>query len=125
MKKLIEEEGRGKDFTTDPKLVDMAGLRRVTEADRKGDLRSLERALSRTLYLVVRRKRAEGKDGGFWGFPSGAMAEKEGLKEVSWKMRLQFAFDLLNILSLFRLLNGFFTRLADQTCTPGSWAITR
>ncbi|SCU95510.1 LAMI_0F02718g1_1 [Lachancea mirantina] len=37
---------------------------RVTEADRKGDLTSLERSLSRTLYLLLKRTNGE------WAFPS-------------------------------------------------------
>jgi large subunit ribosomal protein L46 len=82
VKQLIEEEGRGKDFTGEEGEVDMAGLRRVTDADRKGDVRSLERALSRTLYLLVKRKRSGGKEGIFWSFPSGTLGAKEGLKEV-------------------------------------------
>ena len=50
---------------------------RVTEADRAGDVRSLNRALSRTLYLLVR----EGE--GAWRFPSGGLQEREDLREVS------------------------------------------
>jgi large subunit ribosomal protein L46 len=42
-------------------------LGRFTDADRKGDVRRLDRALARTLYLVVKRK-----EGG-WGFPSGEL----------------------------------------------------
>ena len=49
---------------------------RTTEADRDGDTRSLNRALSRTLYLVV-----QGANGG-WGFPCGELAKKETLHTV-------------------------------------------
>ena len=49
---------------------------RVTEADRSGDTRSLNRALARTLYLVVK-----GSNGG-WGFPSGVLSGKESLQRV-------------------------------------------
>ncbi|OAA67448.1 50S ribosomal subunit L30 [Cordyceps fumosorosea ARSEF 2679] len=45
---------------------------RETEADRKGDVRRLDRKLDRTLYLVVK-----GKDG--WGFPADVLAESENL----------------------------------------------
>jgi large subunit ribosomal protein L46 len=82
VKRLIEEEGRGKDFAGSSGQAEMAGLRRVTEADRQGDVRSLERALSRTLYLLVKKKRLGGKEGGFWSFPSGTVEGREGLKEV-------------------------------------------
>jgi large subunit ribosomal protein L46 len=85
VKQLVREEGREKEFAGETKSasVEMAGLRRVTEADRTGDVRSLERALTRTLYLLVKRKRAEGKEGAFWSFPNGTLEPKEGLKEVS------------------------------------------
>ena len=49
---------------------------RVTDADRQADLRSLNRALMRTLYLIV-----QGQDGA-WRFPSGGLMGKENLKRV-------------------------------------------
>jgi large subunit ribosomal protein L46 len=48
---------------------------RITEADEKGDVKSLNRQLQRTLYLVVRNK--EGR----WMFPQDRMA-KESLHTV-------------------------------------------
>ena len=51
---------------------------RVTEADRSRDVRSLNRALARTLYLVVK-----GSNGG-WGFPSGVLSGKESLQRVCY-----------------------------------------
>lgn len=84
VKQLVEEEGRGKDFVGENLgRAEMAGLGRVTAADEIGDVRSLERKLSRTLYLLVKRKRVDGKEGAFWSFPSGVVGGKEGLKEVS------------------------------------------
>jgi 8-oxo-dGTP pyrophosphatase MutT (NUDIX family) len=53
-------------------------LTRITEADRKGDQRRLDRKLNRTLYLVVKR---EGAYGG-WGFPSGRVEGRENLHQV-------------------------------------------
>lgn len=50
---------------------------RITEADRTGDERSLNRALARTLYLLVK-----GKDGK-WTFPGDALLKKESLHLVS------------------------------------------
>ena len=49
---------------------------RITDADRQGDVKSLNRALSRTLYLLVR----EGQ--GTWRFPSGVLEEREDLHRV-------------------------------------------
>ncbi|KAL8698105.1 MAG: hypothetical protein Q9201_006759 [Fulgogasparrea decipioides] len=47
---------------------------RVTEADRVGDTRSLDRRLQRTLYLVVKK----GKEGRWW-FPNDGLVGKESL----------------------------------------------
>jgi large subunit ribosomal protein L46 len=83
VEKLIAEEGRQGEFTGrgDPKY---AGLRRTTEADEKGDLRSLERRLQRTLYLLVKTK-GDGDEKRNWKFPSGPIVGFEGLKEVSYQ----------------------------------------
>lgn len=51
-------------------------LRRVTEADRLGDLKSLDRLLHRTLYLLVKGV------GGRWEFPNGRLSGKETLHQV-------------------------------------------
>ena len=51
-------------------------LRRVTEADRLGDLKSLDRLLHRTLYLLVRGV------GGRWEFPNGRLTGRETLHQV-------------------------------------------
>ena len=50
---------------------------RVTEADKAGDKKSLNRALQKTLYLVVNR------GDGQWGFPSAELARQESLHTVS------------------------------------------
>ena len=50
---------------------------RVTEADLKGDVKSLNRLLQRTLYLLVKDK--EGK----WGFPAARLDGSELLHVVS------------------------------------------
>ncbi|KAL4780168.1 ribonuclease H-like domain-containing protein [Aspergillus varians] len=47
---------------------------RVTEADKKGDTRSLDRALQRTLYLLVQSKE------GYWKLPSSPVATNETLR---------------------------------------------
>ncbi|MCJ1478130.1 54S ribosomal protein L17 mitochondrial [Lambiella insularis] len=49
---------------------------RITEADTRGDFRSLNRLLARTLYLVVK-----GEAGG-WVFPCGELIGKESLQRV-------------------------------------------
>lgn len=84
VEQLVEEEGRAEEFAGEKGDVKMAGLRRTTEADEKKDQQSLERNLSRTLYLLVKSK-PQAKDqpeNTLWKFPSGTLEGKEGLKEV-------------------------------------------
>ena len=56
-------------------------MERITEADRIGDFKSLNRALTRTLYLVV-QEAGNGKKPGRWNFPSSALIGKESLHTV-------------------------------------------
>ncbi|KAL8720782.1 MAG: hypothetical protein Q9225_002415 [Loekoesia sp. 1 TL-2023] len=56
---------------------------RVTEADRVGDTRSLDRLLQRTLYLVVR------KGDGRWWFPSDGLVGKESLHTAAERILVQ------------------------------------
>ncbi|MCJ1258209.1 54S ribosomal protein L17 mitochondrial [Lignoscripta atroalba] len=58
-------------------------LPRVTEADQNGDVRSLNRALARTLYLVVK-----GSDGG-WRFPCGGLVGRESLYAAAERILVQ------------------------------------
>ncbi|MCJ1320644.1 54S ribosomal protein L17 mitochondrial [Xylographa vitiligo] len=58
---------------------------RVTEADTNGDLRSLNRLMTRTLYLVVK-----GSEGG-WGFPAGLLTGKESLQRGAERLLVQAA----------------------------------
>ena len=52
---------------------------RTTEADRENDRRSLDRKLSRTLYLVVKRNRKDAA----WKFPQSDVVDKEeNLRDV-------------------------------------------
>ncbi|KAL4812118.1 ribonuclease H-like domain-containing protein [Aspergillus spinulosporus] len=50
---------------------------RVTEADKKGDTKSLDRALQRTLYLLVQHKE------GYWKLPSSPVASGETLRSAA------------------------------------------
>jgi large subunit ribosomal protein L46 len=82
MEQLVDEEGRATEFVGESGLTETAGLKRRTEADEKNDQRSLERSLSRTLYLLVKRRTKEGKPES-WVFPSGVLTGREGLNNVS------------------------------------------
>lgn len=82
VRKLIEEEGRAAEFTTEGGDLTLAGLRRTTPADDKNDQKSLERSLSRTLYLLVKTRTTAGQRDGNWAFPAAPVVGREGLKEV-------------------------------------------
>jgi large subunit ribosomal protein L46 len=53
-------------------------MSRVTKADESGDEKSLDRALQRTLYLLVK-----GEDG-LWKFPSVLLGKKENMRAVRY-----------------------------------------
>ncbi|KAI4087418.1 MAG: hypothetical protein LQ344_006808 [Seirophora lacunosa] len=84
---LKEEEEGGEDggnrSTQVVKEAVAKPLPRVTDADRAGDRRSLDRLLQRTLYLVVRRQ-----DGRWW-FPSDALVGKESLHTAAERILVQ------------------------------------
>ena len=64
---------------------------RITEADRQGDLRSLDRRLEEELYLLVCVKGdgVEGKKGKeYWQFPTALLESRENLHNVSASPRL-------------------------------------
>lgn len=69
----ISEEDRVAAMEAKIEFVD-----RTTEADRKNDVRSLERALARTLYLIVKKPREQHA----WQFPQGGVRVCENLQEV-------------------------------------------
>lgn len=54
-------------------------LGRTSKADMEGDRRSLDRHMTRTLYLLVRKK---GRDRYAWKFPQSPLVGFENLKEV-------------------------------------------
>jgi large subunit ribosomal protein L46 len=51
---------------------------RITQADLNNDMKSLNRALQRTLYLIVKKPRYEHA----WQFPQGGVNQKETLVQV-------------------------------------------
>jgi large subunit ribosomal protein L46 len=53
-------------------------LSRFTDADRKNDFKRLDRALTRTLYLVVKNKH------GRWSFPGAELVGSENLHQVRY-----------------------------------------
>ncbi|KAI9824506.1 MAG: hypothetical protein M1819_000861 [Sarea resinae] len=56
---------------------------RVTEADKKNDLRSMDRMLQRSLYLLVKSKQ------GKWTFPNAQLIGKENLHQAAERILVQ------------------------------------
>ncbi|KAK2031805.1 NUDIX domain-containing protein [Colletotrichum zoysiae] len=56
---------------------------RVSEADLKRDTTRLDRAMDRTVYLVVKK---ESKDGAKWEFPAAGMSTEENLHEAAQRI---------------------------------------
>ena len=70
-------EGASKEVGSQQKVLYEKPMPRITEADRKGDLRSLNRKLDRSLYLLVQ------KGDGRWRFPQDRVYGRENLHQVS------------------------------------------
>ena len=60
---------------------------RETEADKAGDMKSLQRKLDRVLYLLVKKPRKEYA----WQLPQGGLEEQESLIEVHTQMYNYFS----------------------------------
>ncbi|KAM5446494.1 hypothetical protein MaudCBS49596_006606 [Microsporum audouinii] len=58
-------------------------LPRITEADKSGDEKSLDRAMQRTLYLLVKVKQ------GYWKFPSVTLNVKENVRAGAERSLIQ------------------------------------
>ncbi|KAF2735971.1 hypothetical protein EJ04DRAFT_463924 [Polyplosphaeria fusca] len=85
-----EEEGKkgeGVQTVGGPKKLEREPVERpmprVTEADEKGDVRSLGRLLQRSLYLVVKNKEGE------WVFPQDRLIGKESLHNAAERVLVQ------------------------------------
>ena len=84
VKRLIDEEDRATESTDEKRGPNMGGLTRRTMADERNDQRSLDRALSRTLYLLVKNRKAKDHvhEEQQWSFPNAPLEGGEALKEV-------------------------------------------
>ncbi|KTW29216.1 hypothetical protein T552_01172 [Pneumocystis carinii B80] len=69
------------------------GLPRETEADRQGDLRSLERKLDKTLYLLVKKPREEH----CWQFPQGVVTDDDFLHTAAQRSLYEFCGNNMNV----------------------------
>ncbi|KAL0472983.1 39S mitochondrial ribosomal protein L46 domain-containing protein [Neurospora intermedia] len=64
---------------------------RRTEADEKGDVKRLDRALDKTLYLVVKKKAEKEGEEAKWMFPTGVVPTDEGLHETAARILAESA----------------------------------
>ncbi|KAK3692262.1 39S mitochondrial ribosomal protein L46-domain-containing protein [Podospora appendiculata] len=78
----------GEEIAEDERVPVERPLPRRTEADEKNDVRRLDRALDKTLYLVVRRGEGENAT---WGFPSGDVPTHENLHETALRVLAESA----------------------------------
>ncbi|KAL9603462.1 MAG: hypothetical protein Q9219_001149 [cf. Caloplaca sp. 3 TL-2023] len=76
-------KGEGEEGAEVKRQVVSKPMPRVTEADRAGNTKSLDRLLQRTLYLVVR------KGDGRWWFPSDGLVGKESLHTAAERIIVQ------------------------------------
>jgi large subunit ribosomal protein L46 len=79
----VEDVGRGGGKSLADQLEEEAGLEekpqpRVHPADTKKDLKSLDRAGERNLYLLVKKDRKKDT----WKFPQGGVEKNEALHKV-------------------------------------------
>ncbi|BGP44080.1 hypothetical protein JCM10450v2_008297 [Rhodotorula kratochvilovae] len=88
----VEKEDKGE--SDERRAFEMAGeevegapevMQRETEADRTGDVKSLERKADRTLYLLLKKKRDEHA----WQFPQGGVEADESLVEAAHRELLE------------------------------------
>lgn len=84
----VEEDGELASIQVSPDQADNMGEEpidppapRTHEADKKGDLKSLDRLGERNLYLLIRGKDHTGKE--VWRFPQGGLEDGELLHQVS------------------------------------------
>ncbi|KAM3073861.1 hypothetical protein ACMFMG_008482 [Clarireedia jacksonii] len=88
VREKLVKEAVGGDETSGEEVEGIEIFPRETEADRKGDQRSLERRLAETLYLVVKGGR-EGENA--WGFPRGEIVGREMLHTAAERILRQTA----------------------------------
>ena len=73
----------GEEIAEDERVPVERPMPRRTEADEKGDVRRLDRALDQTLYLVVKKGDGDGAAAtARWMFPTGDVYTHEALHEV-------------------------------------------
>lgn len=80
----------GEEIAAEDRVPVEKPMPRRTEADEKNDVRKLDRALDKTLYLVVKKKPSADKKEGEkvdeksqWMFPTGVVPTDEGLHETA------------------------------------------
>lgn len=77
MEAAKEAEAKGEPFEYPTEII-AKPFPRVSKADLENDTKSLDRKMSRTLYLLVKKKR----DDHAWRFPQSSLVENENLRKV-------------------------------------------
>ncbi|CCG81396.1 50S ribosomal subunit L30 [Taphrina deformans PYCC 5710] len=74
-----ELTGQERELENEDDIAASVAVSRTTEADQKNDNKSLNRKLDRTLFLLMKKERAENS----WQFPQGPVGAGEALHESS------------------------------------------
>ena len=82
---------------------------RETEADRTGDMKSLQRKLDRVLYLLVKKPRKEHA----WQMPQGGLEQQESLIEVHVPAAVQISINLTVIPMVLLSIPSIILRVND------------
>ncbi|GAA5937814.1 hypothetical protein JCM1841_004066 [Sporobolomyces salmonicolor] len=80
-------------------------MTRETEADRKGDVKSLERKVDRTLYLLLKKKR----NNHAWQFPQGGVEADESLVEAARRELVEETGPNMDVWSVGRVPAGAYS----------------
>lgn len=72
-----EITGQEREMQEEEDVASNVAVSRITESDRKGDTKSLDRKLDRTLFLLMKKPRSKHA----WQFPQGAVGAGEVLHE--------------------------------------------
>jgi len=62
---------------------------RITEADKTGDRKTMERALSESLYLMISLAKPRPGPMGRWGFPQGLLKPEENMRQAAERVAIE------------------------------------
>lgn len=94
--------GEQRELQNEEDIASSVAMSRTTEADRKNDQKSLDRKLDRTLYLLLKKPRAEHA----WQFPQGLTGAGEVLHESTSRVLATLAGKDMNTWTVGRVPIG-------------------